>query len=42
MAGNDDKPSDDWGSEVAKWTFITTVVLAILYVGSVFLFILPR
>ncbi|MFI5370134.1 MAG: hypothetical protein ACHQ52_01155 [Candidatus Eisenbacteria bacterium] len=42
MADKETPPSDDWGTVVAKWTFICTMVLAALYVGSVFLFILPR
>ena len=42
MADLSDRPSDDWGTVVARWTFIGTAILAILYVGSVFLFILPR
>jgi hypothetical protein len=42
MAGTEEKPSDDWGTVVAKWTFICTLVLAVLYAGSVFLFILPH
>ena len=42
MAGNDDKTADDWGTVVAKWTFICTLVLAVLYVASVFVFILPH
>jgi hypothetical protein len=28
------------GDQVAKWTFISTIVLAVLFVGSVFVFIL--
>lgn len=40
MAGHDDKPSETWGNDVAKWTFIFTVVLAVLYIGTVLLFIL--
>jgi hypothetical protein len=42
MAEEETPPSDDWGTVVAKWTFISTLVLAALYVGSVFLFILLR
>ena len=37
---DDRDPSDDWGNFVAKWTFIWTVILAVLYVGTVFIFIL--
>ncbi len=40
MAEHGDRPDDHWGDVVAKWTFVTTLVLAILYVGSVFVFIL--
>ena len=39
MADHSDRPSDDWGEVVVKWTFILTVVLAALYVGAVVLFI---
>ena len=42
MAGYDDPHDDEWGTTVAKWTTICTVVLAVLYVGAVFLFILPH
>ena len=42
MADHEDEPSDDWGTVVARWTFICTLVLAVLYVGSVFIFILPH
>ncbi len=42
MADHHDEHDDDWGTTVAKWTTICTVVLAVLYVGSVFLFILPH
>lgn len=40
MADESDRTSDSWGHDVAKWTFILTVVLAVLYVGAVFVFIL--
>jgi len=40
MADKDDRPSDDWGNWVARWTFIWSMVLAALYVGTVFIFIL--
>lgn len=39
MADHSDRPSDDWGNVVGKWTFILTVVLAALYVGAVLVFI---
>jgi hypothetical protein len=42
MAGLEPEPPADWGTTVAKWTYIFTLVLAALYVGSVFLFILPH
>ena len=44
MADHDDHSSDDgdWGNQVAKWTFISTVVLAVLYVGSAVAFVLLR
>ncbi len=40
MADHGDRPDDDWAQTVAKWTFITTLVLAALYVGSVFAFVM--
>lgn len=39
MADHSDRPSDDWGTVVGKWTFILTVVLAALYVGAVLLYV---
>lgn len=40
MADDGKRPPDTWGNDVAKWTFIMTVVLAVLYVGTVLIFIL--
>ena len=37
MADHSDRPSDDWGNTVGKWTFILTVILTVLYVGAVIL-----
>jgi hypothetical protein len=42
MGEHSDRPPDDWGDVVARWTFISSVVLAVLYVGSIFVFILSR
>ena len=42
MGDPHDRPSDDWSHVVAKWTFLGTLVLAVLYIGSVFAFILMR
>lgn len=39
MAGHSDRPTDDWGMLVGKWTFILTVVLAALYVGAVIVYV---
>ena len=39
---NEGREADDWGDGVARWTFWTTVILAILYVGTVFVFILSN
>lgn len=36
----DERPSDDWGNAVAKWTFWFTLGLAVLFVGYVFITIL--
>jgi len=40
MADHDDRPDDDWADVVAKWTFVSTVILAVLYVASVFVFVM--
>ena len=37
MADHGDRPTESWGNDVAKWTFILTVILAALYVGAVIL-----
>jgi len=37
---DEDNRDPSWGDSVAKWTFIWTLILAVLYVGSVFAFIL--
>jgi len=39
MSEHSDRPSDDWGPVVGKWTFVSAVVLAALYVGAVVLFV---
>jgi hypothetical protein len=39
MADHDER-LDDWGHDVAKWTFVWSIVLTVLFVGSVFVFIL--
>lgn len=38
--GEEETRDDQWGNKVAKWTFILTVLSALGFVGSVFLFIL--
>ena len=40
MADDGKRPADDWGNTMAKKTFIGLVILAGLYVASVFIFIL--
>jgi len=40
MADHSDRPDDGWGNDVAKWTFVFTAVLTILYAGAVFAFVL--
>jgi len=42
MADHGDRPDDDWGNSVAHGTFWFTVILAILFLGSVLAFILLR
>jgi hypothetical protein len=42
MADHSDRPSDDWGDQVAKWTFVLSLVLAVFYVGFVLTFVLSR
>ena len=39
MAEHEEKPDDQ---KVAKWTFYATALLAVLYVGAIFAFILYR
>ncbi|MFN8589724.1 MAG: hypothetical protein U0704_18195 [Candidatus Eisenbacteria bacterium] len=39
MADHSDRPTEDWGNNVAKWTFILTIILAALYVGAVILYV---
>lgn len=39
MADESDRPSDEWGNTVGRWTFILTVILTALYLGAVLLFI---
>jgi len=39
MAGHEERSDDQWGNEVAKWTFILTLALAVLYVGAVALYV---
>jgi hypothetical protein len=34
------KPGDTWGNTVARWTFIFTMIGALLFIGSVFVWIL--
>ena len=40
MADHEERPPDDWGTVAAKWTFVTTAILAAMYVASVFIFIM--
>jgi len=40
MADKSDRPPDDWGDVVAKWTFVSSIVLAVLYVATVFAFVM--
>ena len=40
MAGHEERPSDDWANEVAKWTFILAAILTALYVGAVFIYVM--
>ena len=37
---HDERPGEEFGNWVAKRTFIWTVILAVLTIGSVFAFIL--
>lgn len=40
MADSPDHASDaNWGTTVAKWTFVLTVILAALYVGAVIVYV---
>ena len=40
MADDHDERDPQWGNTVARWTFLFTVILAVLYCGAVFIFIL--
>ena len=40
MADHSDRPSDDWGNVVGKWTFLLTVILAALYAAAVIFYVL--
>jgi len=40
MAEHEDRAADaEWGTTVAKWTLILTVILAALYVGAVLVYV---
>ena len=40
MADSSDKATDaNWGTTVAKWTFVLTFILAALYVGTVIMYV---
>jgi hypothetical protein len=40
LGDQSERPDDDWADWMAKRTFAFLVVLAVLYVGTVFAFIL--
>lgn len=40
MAGGDESRDDQWGNVTARKTFIWTLISAVLFVGSVAIFIL--
>lgn len=40
MAGGDDSRDDQWANRTARTTFIWTVISAVLFVGSVAIFVL--
>lgn len=42
MAEGPEPRDEEWGNKVAWWTFLITMGSAVLFVGSVFLFILNR
>lgn len=39
MAEHEDRPDDQ---KIAKWTFLLTALLAVLYVAGIFIFVLYR
>lgn len=39
MADFEERPGDDWGDVQAKWTFICTAILAVLFVAAVFIYV---
>jgi len=38
----DGERDEDWGPKIARWTFVLTVISALLFVGSVIAFVLTR
>jgi hypothetical protein len=40
VSDNDERPSEDFADSVAKKTFVWTIILAALTVGTIFIFIL--
>ena len=38
----DSEREDQWGHTIAKWTFVLTVIGAVLFIGAVVLFVLSR
>lgn len=40
MAKLEERPPDGWGDDVAKWSFILTLALAVAYVAAVFIYVM--
>lgn len=40
MGDKEERPPDNWGEGAARWTFLSTLILAALYVASVFIFVM--
>ena len=40
MADHGERPDDDWANWVAKRTFLATVVLVVLYLGTVLFYVM--
>ena len=40
MGDMEERPPDDWGTVAARWTFISTLILAVLYAAAVYIMVM--